>query len=160
MKAEWLVSRRPLCTKERTGARPAVDDEAERESLAVMTEGNSYIAIVDDDPSVRKALARLISSFSFRAQSYATVREFLQSLKAGVPNCLILDLQMDEVTGLELQNHLQNTGVRIPTIVLTAHDEPGMQDRCTAAGAVAFLVKPVSKEQLFEAIRGATGGGA
>ena len=121
-----------------------------------MTE-RDYVAIVDDDASVRKALGRLVTVFSYRVRTFASVREFLESLKADVPSCLIADLQMEETTGLELQQHLQNTGSRIPTIVLTAHDEPGMQDRCADAGAIAFLVKPVAKDQLLEAIETATG---
>jgi len=121
-----------------------------------MTGSKPYIAIVDDDASVRKALGRLVSVFSYRVQTFGLAREFLDSLTAEVPACLIVDLQMEETTGLELQQHLQATGSRIPTIVLTAHDEPGMQDRCTDAGAVAFLVKPVAKELLIEAIETAT----
>jgi FixJ family two-component response regulator len=122
-----------------------------------MTEAKQYIAIVDDDASVRKALARLVGVFSYRVQTFASVREFLESMKREVPACLIVDLQMEETTGLELQQHLQNTGTQIPTIVLTAHDEPGMQDRCEDAGAFAFLVKPVAKDQLLQAIEAATG---
>jgi len=123
-----------------------------------MMEPKHYVAIVDDDASVRKALARLVSVFSYRVQTFASVREFLESLKVEAPACLIVDLQMEETTGLELQQYLQNIGSRIPTIVLTAHDEPGMQDRCADAGAVAFLVKPVAKDQLLEAIEAATSG--
>lgn len=114
--------------------------------------GQKSIAIVDDDASVRKALARLVSVFSYRVHTYASVREFLESLNDQVPACLIVDLQMEEMTGLELQHHLQSIKAKIPTIVLTAHNEPGMRDRCVNAGAVAFLVKPVAMEQLFEAI--------
>jgi FixJ family two-component response regulator len=124
-----------------------------------MSEPINYVAIVDDDASVRKALARLVAVFSYRVRTFASVREFLESLKDDVPACLIVDLQMEETTGLELQQHLQSTGSQIPTIVLTAHDEPGMQDRCTDAGAVAFLVKPVAKDQLLEAIEAATSRG-
>jgi FixJ family two-component response regulator len=121
-----------------------------------MMNDEPYVAIVDDDASVRKALGRLVGVFSYRVQTFASVREFLESLKSDVPSCLIVDLQMEETTGLELQQHLQNVGSRIPTIVLTAHDEPGMQDRCEDAGAFAFLVKPVAKDQLLGAIEAAT----
>ena len=121
-----------------------------------MNEAKDYVAVVDDDASVRKALGRLISVFSYRVHTYPSVREFLRSLEAEVPACLIADLQMEEMTGLELQHHLQSTGARIPTIILTAHDEPGLQDRCRYAGAVALLLKPVNKDQLLEAIEAAT----
>jgi len=115
------------------------------------------IAVLDDDASVRKALARLIATFSYRVQAYGSASEFLESLKTSVPDCLILDLQMDDMTGLELQHHLDSRGPRIPTIVLTAQDEPGTCDRCTDAGAVAFLVKPIAKDKLLKAIETATG---
>ena len=117
-----------------------------------MNEPRSHIAVVDDDSSVRKALARLLSVFSYRVQTYGSVNEFLQSLEAGMPACLIVDLQMEGMTGLELQHHLRNTGTRIPTIVVTAHEEPGLQDRCKDAGASAVLLKPVAKDQLLAAI--------
>lgn len=113
------------------------------------------IAILDDDASVRKALARLIAIFSYRVHAYGSAREFLESLKTSVPDCLILDLQMDDMTGLELQHRLSGCGTRIPTIVLTAQDEPGTWDRCADAGAVAFLVKPIEKDELLKAIEAA-----
>jgi FixJ family two-component response regulator len=119
-------------------------------------ETTSHIAVVDDDPSVRKALARLLSVFSYRVQTYASVADFLQSLKVDVPACLIVDLQMEGMTGLELQHHLRNSGPRIPTIVVTAHEEPGLQDRCRDAGATAVLLKPVAKDQLLAAIEATT----
>ena len=122
-----------------------------------MRAAGDYVAIVDDDAAVRTALDRLVSTSSYRVQTYASVREFLQSLKAEMPACLIVDLQMEETTGLELQHLLKSTRTRIPTIILTAHDEPGVQDRCVAAGAVAFLVKPVAKNELIGAIEAAMG---
>jgi CheY-like chemotaxis protein len=73
-------------------------------------------------------------------------------LKIDVPACLIVDLQMEGMTGLELQHHLRISGPRIPTIVVTAHEEPGLQDRCRDAGASAVLLKPVAKDQLLAAI--------
>lgn len=119
-------------------------------------EPTNHIAVVDDDPSVRKALARLLSVFSYRVQTYGSVAEFLQSLKVDVPSCLIVDLQMEGTTGLELQHHLRTSGPRIPTIVVTAHEEPGLQDRCKDAGAAAVLLKPVAKDQLLAAIEAIT----
>jgi FixJ family two-component response regulator len=121
-----------------------------------VTETASHIAVVDDDPSVRKALARLLSVFSYHVQTYASVAEFLQSLKVNIPACLIVDLQMEGMTGLELQHHLRISGPRIPTIVVTAHEEPGLQDRCKDAGAAAVLLKPVAKDQLLAAIEATT----
>jgi len=114
------------------------------------------IAIVDDDPSVLKTLARLVSGRSFVARPYQSGAQFLDSLAEGPPDCLILDLQMPEMTGLELQQNLNRRGLRIPTIIITAHDEAGMRDRCKSAGAVAYLSKPVQDTLLFDAIAAVT----
>ena len=125
-------------------------------TAAASPAGPPPITITGAGDGLRKALGRLVSVFSYRVQTFGLVREFLDSLKAEVPACLIVDLQMEETTGIELQQHLPTIGSRIPTIVLTAHDEPGIQERCTDAGAVAFLVKPVAKDLLLEAIESAT----
>jgi FixJ family two-component response regulator len=114
------------------------------------------VAIVDDDPSVLKALARLLSVRSLVARTYQSGAQFLDSLAESPPDCLILDLQMPEMTGLELQQNLNRRGLRIPTIIITAHDEAGMRDRCKSAGAVAYLSKPVQDTLLFDAIAAAT----
>jgi FixJ family two-component response regulator len=110
------------------------------------------IAIVDDDHSVRKALRRLLRSADFDADAYESGSEFLEALRAGVPDCAVLDLQMPEMTGLELQQRLKDTHVSLPVIVITGHDEPGMQGRCLKAGAIAYLRKPIDGNDLLEAI--------
>ena len=110
------------------------------------------IAIVDDDPSVLKALARLLGAHSFATKTYLSAPQFLAALPEGLPDCLIADLQMPEMTGLELQLTLARRGVQIPTIIITAHDEAGMRARCKSAGAIAYLAKPVSDTSLFAAI--------
>lgn len=115
------------------------------------------IAIVDDDPSVLKALARLVGTRSFIARTYLSGPQFLASLAEGPPDCLIADLQMPEMTGLELQQNLNQKGIQIPTIIITAHDEAGMRERCKSAGAIAYLSKPVQDTSLFAAIDAASG---
>lgn len=117
-----------------------------------MAEAAPWIAIVDDDPSVLKALTRLLRARGFDARTYASAREFLAALPDWVPKCLILDLQMPEMTGLELLHHLTRQGTRIPTIVITAHGDIRMRQRCEAAGVVAFLSKPLQESSLFAAI--------
>jgi FixJ family two-component response regulator len=114
-----------------------------------------YIALVEDDDSLRRATARLLSAYSFEVCAYASAREFLDSLRASQPACLILDLQMNDMTGLELLHHLAGTEFRIPTIVTTAHDEPGTRHRCELAGAFGFLLKPLHGDALIEAIESA-----
>lgn len=115
------------------------------------------IAIVDDDPSVLKALARLLGTRSFMVSTYLSGSQFIASLSEGMPDCLIVDLQMPEMTGLELQQNLNLSNIRIPTIVITAHDEMGMRGRCKSAGAIAYLSKPVNDASLFAAIEVAGG---
>jgi FixJ family two-component response regulator len=115
------------------------------------------IAIVDDDALVLRALSRLLRASSFTPETYDSARAFLDSLPLGEPECLILDLQMPEMTGLELQRHLTGKGIHIPTIVITAHDDAGARERCRSAGASAYLLKPLQSATLIAAIGDATG---
>jgi len=117
-----------------------------------MEAASPWIAIVDDDPSVLKALTRLLRARAFLARTYGSAREFLAALPDGLPSCLILDVQMPDMTGLELLHHLAHRHIQIPTIIITAHGDVGVRERCEAAGAVAFLVKPLQDTSLFAAI--------
>jgi len=118
-----------------------------------MAEASPWIAIVDDDPAVLKALSRLLRSRSFRARTYGSGQEFLASLQSDVPECLIVDLQMPDMNGVELQQHLVSNGINIPTILITAHG-----DAPDDGGFVARLRKPLQEETLFDAIDKAVGG--
>ena len=122
-----------------------------------MTNPSARIAIVDDDASVRKALARLLTASSFNIETYGSARDFLASLKAGRPDCLVVDLHMPELTGFDLQRQLARIGINIPTIVITAYNEPGLRERCQSAGAAAFLLKPLDGSTLIGVINAATG---
>jgi FixJ family two-component response regulator len=110
------------------------------------------IAIVDDDHSVRKALCRLLRSADLDASAYASGREFLDALQNAVPDCLLLDLRMPDMSGLELQRHLTGIGMALPTIIMTGHDEPGLRADCLAAGARNYFRKPLDDRALLEAI--------
>ena len=110
------------------------------------------IAVVDDDASVRTALKRLLETSSYELQIFESACEFIKNLPRGMPECLITDLQMPNMTGLELQHHLNRSGVKIPTIVITAFDEPDTREKCFVAGAVAYLLKPIRKATLIDAI--------
>lgn len=110
------------------------------------------VAIVDDDRSVRRALRRLLRSADLDAEAYGSGREFLAVLARNPPDCLILDLQMPDMSGLELHQRLAESGVRLPVIVITGHDQPGMQARCIAAGIATYLRKPLEDETLLAAI--------
>lgn len=115
------------------------------------------IAVVDDEESVRKSLRRLLVASELDATVYASGQEFLDSLGARQPDCLVLDLQMPGLTGLEVQRMLAGARVRFPTIIITAHDEPETRARCLAAGVVAYLCKPLHDELLLDAITTAVG---
>ncbi len=117
-----------------------------------MPAASPRIAIVDDDPSVLRALARLLGTRALAAKTFQSGRKFLASLDHEVPDCLILDLQMPEMTGLELHQDLGRRGVRIPTIIITARNEAEMREQCASAGAIAFLPKPINDASLFAAI--------
>src|SRR5262245_8114008 len=93
------------------------------------------VAVVDDDLSVRTALARLLTASSFSTKTYGSASDFIESLKAEVPQCLVVDIQMPDMDGLELQVSLGRAGFKIPTIVITAHDEADIREQCLAAGA-------------------------
>jgi FixJ family two-component response regulator len=95
---------------------------------------------------------RLLETSSYDVRGFQSARELLSGLSDGHPECMIVDLQMPNMTGLELQQHLARTGIKIPTIVITAHDEPGARARCIAAGAAAYLLKPIRKAALLTAI--------
>ena len=120
-----------------------------------MSEGTRprpLVAVVDDEESIRKSLRRLFMAAQLDAEIYASGQEFLDSLHRRQPDCLVLDLQMPGLTGLEVQKALTGTRVRFPTIIITAHDEPETRARCLAAGAAAYLCKPLHDEMLLEAI--------
>jgi FixJ family two-component response regulator len=122
-----------------------------------MAEASPWIAIVDDDPAVLKALSRLLRAHGFRAQTYASGEEFLVALPAGLPRCLIVDLQMPEMNGLELQHHLISNGIKIPTILITAHADATLPEPSDERSHVASLRKPLQEEALFSAIERAVG---
>jgi FixJ family two-component response regulator len=121
-----------------------------------MSKANPRIAVVDDDAAVRKALMRLLEASSYEVQGFDSAGELIAALPHGVPDCMIVDLQMPNMTGLELQHHLARGGIKIPMIVITAHDEPGTREMCIAAGASAYLLKPLRKAVLIAAINKAT----
>jgi FixJ family two-component response regulator len=121
-----------------------------------MGEASRSIAIIDDDPPVLKALSRLLRGRGLNPRTYGSARAFLAALPDEWPDCLIVDFQMPEMTGLELQEHLTDRGIEIPTIVISAVGDSGVAAQCVAAGAVAFLSKPFESSSLFAAIDAAT----
>jgi len=106
------------------------------------------LAVVDDEESVRRALARMLSASQFEVDVFASGREFLDSLRTRLPDCVILDYQMPGLTGRDVQRQLGLAHIRVPIIVVTAHDQPALREQCLADGAVAYLAKPLHRERL------------
>ena len=111
------------------------------------------VSIVDDDASVRRSTRRLLRSSGFRAEAFASAEEFLESKSAADSACLILDLRMPGMNGLELQRRLAQNGNGVPIIFLSAHASEEDERSALHGGAVQFLRKPISKEALLGAIR-------
>jgi FixJ family two-component response regulator len=110
------------------------------------------IAIVDDDPSAREGLSSLIRSAGWKAETFASAQEFLARLAADAPSCLVLDLQMPGLSGLDLQKRMAEVGLEIPTVFLTGHGNIPASVKAMKAGAVEFLTKPFDEEELLRAI--------
>jgi FixJ family two-component response regulator len=115
------------------------------------------ISIVDDDESMRESTKGLVRSLGYRAATFASAEEFLQSNSVDGTSCLIADVQMPGLSGLDLQRDLIDRGVRLPTIFITAFPEEGTRDRALKAGAVGFLDKPFSEESLLRCLDTALG---
>jgi FixJ family two-component response regulator len=111
------------------------------------------ISLVDDDASLRRSFRNLLMSVGFRVEAFASAEAFLASPQSERSACLVLDLRMPGMSGLELLRHLAATGSRVPTIVLTAHGDDAARQQSLEAGAVAFLGKPFHSEVLIHAIR-------
>lgn len=122
-----------------------------------MVDPTDWIALVDDDPSVLKALTRSLRLRDLPTKSYLSAWEFLGSLQQGLPRCLVLDLQMPSMTGLELLQHLKRQHISIPTVLVTAHGDDPVRERCRLAGATILLSKPLDRGALFDAIEQASG---
>ena len=110
------------------------------------------VAVIDDDESMREALESLLKSVGFRTAIYASAKEFLNAVKKDVPDCLILDVLMPEMNGLELQKKLLEENIPVPIVFISAHGETGEKAQALAAGAIDFLHKPFSEDSLLGAV--------
>ena len=117
----------------------------------------ALVCVVDDDSLMRDSTVRLIRSFGFRVEGFASADEFGNSGYLEETACLILDVRMPGMDGLELQHRLSEIGKRIPIVFITAHADEEQERRAIEAGAVAFLYKPFSLESLLQAVRSALG---
>ena len=110
------------------------------------------IFIVDDDPSIRLALENLVSSIGQPVETYAAAQDFLHDCPRNPAGCLVLDVQMPGLSGLDLQSELSHAGIHLPIIFITGHGDIPTTVRALKAGAVEFLTKPVSDSELLAAI--------
>ena len=113
------------------------------------------VVVVDDDEAVRAALSQLLQLNSYNVRSFGSAAEFLESLSTERPDCLVLDIFMPELGGLDVLHYLRRHMIAIPTVVVTAQGEEGLHDRCRNAGAASVLVKPVLSDIFFQAIESA-----
>jgi RNA polymerase sigma factor (sigma-70 family) len=113
---------------------------------------DSIVFVIDDDPSMRDAIESLIRSVGMHVQTFASAQEFMASTRPDAPACLVLDVRMPGLSGLDLQRELLNVGIRIPIIFITGHGDIPMSVRAMKAGAVEFLTKPFRDQDLLDAI--------
>jgi FixJ family two-component response regulator len=114
-----------------------------------------FIAIIDKDQGVRRAISRLLRAHGFRAQGYASAEAFLFRGRMDEPACLVLDIELDGVSGMELLDRLKADGSSVPIVVMTAADDESTQRSVLEAGCAAYLQKPSSAELLLDAIANA-----
>jgi DNA-binding response OmpR family regulator len=114
-----------------------------------------FIAVVDDEEPIRKALKRLLRAAGMEAEGYASGQAFLDDAAAHHPDCVVLDLHMPIMSGLQLLARIREMPRRPPVVVITAHDQPETRAQCLAAGAAAYLPKPLDDRLLLNALSAA-----
>lgn len=120
-----------------------------------MTETDSIVFVVDDDAAIRDAVRKLISSVGLRVETFGSTREFLNAKRPVAPACLVLDVRLPDVSGLEFQRDLAQANIQLPIIFITGHADVPMTVRAMKAGAVEFLTKPFRGQELLDAIQDA-----
>lgn len=116
--------------------------------------GECFVSIVDDDPGICLALKGLMRSAGLSAEAFPSAEAFLESGKLAQTACLVLDMQLPKMSGLELQRHLTAIGARVPIIFITAHDQEQAQSEAIQSGAIAFLAKPLCRGVLLQCVLG------
>ena len=111
------------------------------------------VFVIDDDGGMRQAIQDLVESVGLRAEAFATGEEFLEKPRTADPSCLVLDVRLPQMSGLEFQQKLAELGVRVPVIFITAHGDIPMSVRALKSGAVEFLTKPFRDQDLLDAIQ-------
>jgi len=120
--------------------------------MATLAQTDAVVFVVDDDLSIRDAVRSLLKSVGLRSESFGSTEEFMAAARPGAPSCLVLDVRLPGMSGLDFQAELTKRGVRIPIIFITAHGDIPMTSRAMKAGAIEFLPKPFQKKELLDAI--------
>jgi len=115
--------------------------------------GAPTVFIIDDDAGVRVSIQGLLKSVGLRSESFESPQEFLRGLRSDGPSCLVLDVRLPGVSGLDVQHHLAEAGVHVPVIFLTGHGDIPMSVKAMKSGAVEFLTKPFREQDLLDAIQ-------
>jgi FixJ family two-component response regulator len=118
-----------------------------------MTEPAPTVFVVDDDSSLRRAIKRLVESVGVQVELFGSAQEFLQAKRPDAPSCLVLDIRLPGISGLEFQRELAHANIHTPIIFITAHGDIPMTVRAMKAGAVEFLTKPFRDQDLLDAIQ-------
>jgi FixJ family two-component response regulator len=119
----------------------------------IVTEADAMVFVVDDDTSLRESLKNLIRSVGLRVEAFASAQEFLGSKRLNVPSCLVLDVRLPGLSGLDLQKRMAEADVEIPIIFITGHGDIPMTVQAMKAGAVEFLTKPFRDQDLLDSIQ-------
>ena len=118
-----------------------------------MSESGPIVFVVDDEPTVCASVKRLVRSVGIEVQTYSSAQEFLRGKRPDVPGCLVLDVRLPDLSGLDLQQELVKANITLPIIFVTGHGDIPMSVRAMKAGAVEFLTKPFREQDLLEAIQ-------
>lgn len=118
-----------------------------------MSEATPIVFVVDDDPSVRHAIKRLLGSVGLQVELFGSAQEFLRSKRPDAPSCLVLDVRLPGISGLDFQRELAEANIHIPIIFITGHGDIPMSVRAMKGGAIEFLTKPFRDQELLDAIQ-------
>ena len=121
--------------------------------MTTQFDSQAVVFVIDDDASLREGMLRLFRAVGLQAQAFGSTAEFLQSQRAEVPCCLVLDVRLPGSSGLEFQNELTKADIRMPVILMTGHGDILMTVKAMKAGAIEFLAKPFRDEDMLDAVR-------
>jgi len=131
----------------------AVSIRQARPSSGSTKEEQPVVFVIDDDASVREALPDLLRSVGLATQSFGTTQEFLQSKRIDAPGCIVLDIRLPGMSGLDFQRTLAEVSIQLPVIFITGHGDISMSVRAIKSGAIEFLTKPVREQELLDAVQ-------